>query len=467
MGGGAAALAVLLAGGGLPGPAAGFVSFRRRSGGGSDEYEPVRPPGPVQLANFSDPAVPWDAAAAGWETVPGRRWSSSRVSRDPRTRNGRRRAAASDALRATAPRDPTSAGEAGVAAGRRVGNSTGLLCNLPMRFEGRWYDDCAPWNGGEWCLTVDKGWDLCNPESLSPAEVHPAPLSRVVEPAPVRVEPEAQGAGAGAAPAEEEPCEDRWKGYQGARDAVYGCTEWALEGGCQVEALSKQDCARTCGYCGPEGSRRRADQARVTVGSLLDNTASNIGVEIGPDGTVSDLLDVPLPADVGQGASSRLEPPAVGSGGSGRACAPPVMIFDFDGVLKFGASSPGVAAQEITERFLDMGFHIAVSTGSDFADYKQEFVQEKVSRRAFPDELWRSGAFVKNTRAKDFAIRSIMEFFGQRCDECVILFDDNDYRWAARQSNTHLVRVGGGRGLRPVHFAQAMQYLESKCLAPN
>ena len=458
--------------GGLPGPAAGFVSFRRRSGD-SDEYEPVRPPGPVQLANFSDPAVPWDAGAAGWETVPGRQWSSSRVRRDPRTRDGRRRAAASDALRAGAPVNPSSVGESGAPAGRRVGNSTGLLCNLPMRFEGRWYEDCAPWNGGEWCLTVDKGWDLCNPESLSPVEVQPAPLSRAVEPAPLRpesgpaLEPEAQGAGAGGAPEEGEPCVDKWGGYMGETGAVrYGCAEWASEGGCQVENLSRLDCARTCGFCTP-GGERPSDPAGVTVGSLLEGTASS-GVEVGPDGTVSDLLGVALPAAGGPGGSSRLDPPTPAGGGRGeRACAPPVMIFDFDGVLKYGTSFPGVAAQEITEKFLDMGFHIAVSTGSDFADYKQEFVQEKVSRRAFPDELWRSGAFVKNTRAKDFAIRSIMEFFGQRCDECVILFDDNDYRWAARQSNTHLVRVGGGRGLRPVHFTQAMQYLESKCLAPN
>ena len=143
------------------------------------------------------------------------------------------------------------------------------------------------------------------------------------------------------------------------------------------------------------------------------------------------------------------------------------MIFDFDGVLKYGARSPGLAAKEVTERFLDMGYHIAVSTGSDFAEYKQDFVQTKVSRRAFPDELWRSGAFVKNTRAKDFAIRSIMEFFGQTCDACVVLFDDNDYRWAARQSNTHLVRVSGGRGLLPRHYEEAMQYLRSECLAPQ
>merc|ERR1712224_18311 len=127
------------------------------------------------------------------------------------------------------------------------------------------------------------------------------------------------------------------------------------------------------------------------------------------------------------------------------------------GAVRYGCAEWASEGGGQVEKFLDMGFHIAVSTGSDFADYKQEFVQEKVSRRAFPDELWRSGAFVKNTRAKDFAIRSIMEFFGQRCDECVILFDDNDYRWAARQSNTHLVRVDGGRGLVPRHYNEAMQ----------
>ena len=437
-----------------------MFSRRRGDGGGSDEYEPVRPPGAVEVANFSDPGLHWDTNVAAWEIVPGRRWSSSRIRRDKRTRDSQGGAQASEALRRTAPRDPSGSAPL---EGQRVGNTTGLLCNLPMRFEGRWYDDCAPWNGGEWCLTVDKGWDLCNPQTFPLPEAPAVPAagsaSRVAEEPLLAARGELTENVQPAEPAElDEPCEDRWEGYLNlASGTSYGCAEWALEGGCQMAPLASMDCARTCGFCDPP-----------TVGSLLDSAGEK---DAAGEETLLSLLGVPEGETKGSSGSRLDESLAEGRGG-GRggpwgACAPPVMIFDFDGVLKYGSRSPGLAAKEVTERFLDMGYHIAVSTGSDFADYKQDFVQTKVSRRAFPDELWRSGAFVKNTRAKDFAIRSIMEFFGQTCDACVVLFDDNDYRWAARQSNTHLVRVDGGRGLLPRHYEEAMQYLRSECLAPQ
>ncbi len=246
-------------------------------------------------------------------------------------------------------------------------------------------------------------------------------------------------------------------GGEGKRIAAAAAVALVLAGGLPGPAAGFASFQRLV----PGGRGSNADEP------ALPWDADAAGWEVSGLNSATDLPGVPLPTAGTQGASSRLEPPTVGGGEGGETCAPPVMIFDFDGVLKYGTGSPGVAAREITESFLDMGFHIAVATGSDFADYKQEFVQEKVSRRAFPDELWRSGAFVKNCRDKDIAISSIMDFFGQRCEECVILFDDSDYRWAARRANAHLVRVGGGRGLLPQHFAQALQYLESKCLAPK